>query len=289
MEKKTNKQKKVIIFADHTRSQTLPVLKKLTPQLAALAEIVSIDLHDKSCDLSSALPAELGIVLGGDGTILSVARTVCGHELPLLGVNLGKLGYLAGFSLDELLNCLPAVLAGQVRISQRMMLSCQLDAADTEPVTSIAVNDVVIRAGPPFRMIDITVLVGQDDFTVFNGDGLIVSTATGSTGHNVSAGGPIVDAALEAIVLTPICAHSLTHRPIVLAGDHQITVIAGQANRGSSVIIDGQAVWPLNRGDKLHISRHQRRFLLVENPQYTRWHPLRAKLNWGLRPNYDGG
>jgi len=280
-------KKRIIIFADHSRADRLPVLKRLLPPIEKLADVTSIDLADELPTLQPK-SADLGIVLGGDGTILGVGRVMCDVNLPLLGVNLGKLGYMASFSPDQLLETLPTILAGKMTISRRMILDCRLDDCDGQSRSSRAVNDVVVQAGPPYRMIDLAVHVENEELTVFSGDGLIVSTATGSTAHNVSAGGPIVDAELAAIVLTPICAHSLTHRPLVLADNQRITVTAGRANQGSSVIIDGQIVWPLRAGDRLTACKYDRRFLLVENPKYNRWHALQTKLNWGLRPNYLG-
>jgi len=282
----TARQKTALVFADRTRAGAQAALEKITARLADCVTLIPVELNDNTLDNIAQTPGDLGIVLGGDGTILRIARAHGDHQRPLLGINLGKLGYLAEFGMDELDHITDRITGDGLVISRRLMLESQLEA-DGTIFRSHAVNDVVLQAGPPFRMVELGISVNNEKVTSVSGDGLIVSTATGSTGHNISAGGPVVDFPTAAIILTPICPHSLTYRSVVLSGEAKIAVRAKRINRGSALIIDGQVTRPLWEGATLRLSAAKGKFLLVHNDRHSRWHTLQAKLNWGVGLNYD--
>jgi len=242
----------------------------------------------------------LVVVLGGDGTILSTAQAMDGLEVPVLGVNFGKLGYLAAYSLEEFLENLDLILAGKAPHTERLMLHGALypwnnedssaiqSLAELEALTprasGIALNDIVINAGAPFRMIELEVQINQQRTTSFRSDGLIVATASGSTGYNLSAGGPLISPEVAAMVLTPICPHTLSFRPVVLPASSSILVCPHHLNAGSRVNFDGQVNVPIGEDECLLIRRATTRFMLVENPQISHWQMLAQKMHWAESP-----
>lgn len=281
----TDEKRTILVLADYTRPGVKPMLKVVRDKFADCAAITCVDLSRQRIEEAVAIGCDLAIVLGGDGTLLSVARAFGEHQRPLLGVNLGKLGYLAEFGPADIDLVIEDIRSDRLAISERLML----EARSEQPGGSfrtLAINDVVIQAGPPFRMISIEISVDGQALTSISGDGVIVSTPTGSTGHNISAGGPVVDPLVGAIVLSPICAHSLTHRPVVLSADAEIEITPRKINPGSALIIDGQITKSLAQDVPVKISSAPARFLLVHNRQHSRWHTLQTKLNWGIGPNY---
>ena len=227
------------------------------------------------------------VVLGGDGTLIGVARSLGGAQIPLIGVNVGKFGFLAEFSVQGLEDSFDRVITDDRLIGRRTMLHATVVRGSDATETSLAVNDCVIQAGPPFRQIHLDLTVSNEHLSTVEGDGLIVCTASGSTAHNLSAGGPIMQSGIDAIALTPLAPHSLTHKPIVIERDSIIEILAMSTNAGTTVIIDGQVPWPLHAGNRLIIRRFEADSLIVHNPQYTRWHKLVTKLHWGRPPVYD--
>ncbi|MCH7925332.1 MAG: NAD(+)/NADH kinase [Planctomycetes bacterium] len=227
------------------------------------------------------------IVFGGDGTLIGVARSLGANQLPLVGVNIGKLGFLAEFSLDELKESFERVIRDDTLVTRRIALHVTVRHNGGVRDTSLAINDCVIHAGPPYRIIRLGVSINGEHLTTVGGDGLIVCTPSGSTAHNLSAGGPIVQPRVPAIVLTPLNPHSLTHKPLVVESDSTIEIHASEVNEGSTAIIDGQVTFPLQPGDRITVRRFESDYLLVRNPLYARWHKLVTKLHWGRSPSYD--
>jgi NAD+ kinase len=226
---------------------------------------------------------DLLIVLGGDGTLISAAHNLGADQLPILGINLGKLGFLTEFTLAQLEAFGDQLLHGPLPISRRMMLDVEI--VDGESVYStLAVNDCVIAAGPPFRIMPLNIQVDDDEVARLRGDGLIVATPTGSTAHNLSAGGPIIEPQASSILLTPMCPHTLTFRPMVLEGKRRITVYLREAHEGAHLVVDGRIVRPLAPTERVRIRRHKSDFLLVRNPRENSWAGLRRKLMWGAAP-----
>jgi NAD+ kinase len=245
---------------------------------------------------------ELIIVLGGDGSLLATAQALDGMAVPVVGINFGKLGYLAAFSLKDFLEHLDLILSGQAPRTERLMLQAMVYPWQRQAVPEIvslrrltslmphgqglALNDVVINAGEPFRMIELEVQIDEERTTTFRSDGLIVATASGSTGYNLSAGGPLISPEVEAMVLTPICPYSLAFRPVVLPAGASILVCPGRLNAGSRVSFDGQAHVGIGEDECLLIRRAKSCLTLVENPQITHWQMLAQKLHWAQSPRH---
>lgn len=252
-----------------------------------LAQRATIVFSEITYDSQKALAAhpDLLMVLGGDGTLITAVHGLRGQQLPIVGVNLGKLGYLSDFTIEELEQEGDFLFSGELPITRRVMMDVALEPASGSPYRTPAVNDCVVHAGPPFHMIELTVEVDGDEVADMRGDGLIVATPSGSTAHNLAAGGPIIEPTGQAFIITPICPQALTYRPIVMDARRRIVVRIVQANPGTTVAIDGSFTRPVQPGDRIVVTRYAADFLLVRNPQSSEWHALRRKLRWGEGPN----
>ena len=226
--------------------------------------------------------ADLLIVLGGDGTLLSMARAVGDLGIPIMGVNLGGLGFMTATTLDEMLPSLEAALAGRMVIEDRLMLLARVVRNGAVVCEHMALNDMVITKSAMARIISLAVSVEGQYATAYRADGLIISTPTGSTAYSLSAGGPIVFPTVDAIVLTPICSHTLTNRPIVLPASHRIEVTV-QSDQEIMLTVDGQVGVGLRERDVVEIVTAPARMRLVRFPQKDFFSVLRTKLKWGER------
>ena len=227
--------------------------------------------------------ADLVVVLGGDGTLLSVARRATSRDVPILGVNLGGLGFLTETTTEELFATLERILAGDYAIERRSLLTTTL-IRDGQPVgTFQALNDAVINKGALARIMDLATWVDGKHLCTYKADGLIVATPTGSTAYSLAAGGPIVDATLGVVVLTPICPHTLTNRPVILPDQAEINVVIQTPDEDVTLTLDGQEGQPLKSGDTVSIQRSPVTVPLVISPNRTFFDVLRSKLRWGER------
>ncbi len=230
-----------------------------------------------------AAEVDLIVSLGGDGTLLSVARAVGARAVPILGVNLGTLGFLTEVTLEEMMPVLEKVLEGSAPLVSRMRLEVVVVREDGELGRFIALNDAVITKTALARMIDLETFADGQDVTSYHGDGLILATPTGSTAYSLSAGGPILLPGTEAIVLTPICPHSLTQRPLVLPVESEVEVVVHTLGGGATITIDGQEGIELLDGDRVTVRRSSHPIDIVGCPRRTRFEILQAKLRWGER------
>jgi NAD+ kinase len=271
---------RVVILRNPAKPDAEAKLAFLAEALSRHAEVAATGTAGDAPELMVHRPERI-IVLGGDGTILCVARELGERQAPIIGVNFGKLGFLAEFSIEDVVQHVRAVFTDARLVSRRIMVQARVESSGGASAELIAVNDIVLHAGPPYRIIQLAITVDGDHLTEFSGDGLILATPCGSTAHNMSAGGPIVQSEVPAIIITPISPHSLTHRPLVVAGDSRIRVVAQQVNEGTSVVADGQEALPLRTGDVLEVQRCPHDFLLVHNPAQPRWYTLTKKLRWG--------
>jgi NAD+ kinase len=227
--------------------------------------------------------ADLLIVLGGDGTLLSAARALKGHKIPILAVNLGGLGFLTSVTRDELYPVLEQILAGKHQISERMMLNAETIRGGTAAEQQIALNDAVINKAALARMLDFDVYVDRAQVGRYRADGLIVATPTGSTAYSLAAGGPIVHPHLDAFVITPICPHMLTNRPLVIPDTSRVEIDIAAAEEPVYLTLDGQVGFQLLPNDRVAISKSSSRVYFVQSPQKTYYEVLRSKLRWGER------
>lgn len=228
-----------------------------------------------------ARDVDLMLVLGGDGTMIATSRLIGDIEVPVIGVNYGGLGYLAEFRIEELFAALESILAGDYKLEQRVMLAVELRRGDDLITNNRVLNDVVINKSALARIIEIETNLDGQFVNSFRADGLIVSTPTGSTAYNLSAGGPIIFPSMNAVVITPICPFTLSNRPIVVPDDSVIEVRLKTEKEDVALTLDGQVGFPLQAGDKVVIRKSETSFNLVQPKNRNYFDLLRDKLKWG--------
>lgn len=227
--------------------------------------------------------ADLIVVMGGDGTFLSVARLVMGRPVPILGVNMGGLGFLTEVTVENIYPAVEQVLSGRYTTSERVMLSARVIRSGEEIVEQEVLNDVVINKGAMARVIEMEASIDGYDLTTFRADGLIICTPTGSTAYSLAAGGPIIYPTLGAIAITPICPFTLTNRPIIVPDSCTIEVELKSKEEDMYLTLDGQIGYGLQKEDRVEVRRAKDRIVLVESPYRNYFEVLRHKLRWGMR------
>jgi len=225
--------------------------------------------------------ADLVIVLGGDGTILRTARWMGYEQVPVLGFNLGTLGFLADSSIGEAEAALADIDSGRFRLVDHLMFETEVIRDSVVLHRELGLNETSLLAGPPFSMIEICLFVDGEIATTYRSDGLIVSTPVGSTAYNLSAGGPIVRKDLDAFVFTPLNPHTLTNRTVVDAAARSYELLVPRPNEGSACVVDGRVIASLVAADRVRVSRATPRFTLVETRNHGYYRTLRDKLQWG--------
>ncbi len=293
---------RLILLANRNKPPVVEALVSLRPWLEKRAQIVAEpDPRSLTRVLAEQLPeADLALVLGGDGTLLAQARQLVDRDIPLLGVNFGKLGFLAEFSVDTLKAHWDAIASGRCHTSRRLMMRVAVygpeapdcgedpEAAPPPLFEALALNDAVITAGPPYRMIEMALMIDpatmRSSATGMSADGVIISTPSGSTAYNLAAGGPIVSPEVDAFCVTPLSPHTLAMRPLVVSATSSICVGVTRANEGTTLVIDGQVSTPLATGHQLLIRQHPKRLRIVQNPDLNYWKMLAKKMGWAARP-----
>lgn len=281
---------RVAVVASPDKPAAPQALTRLQRWLNAHASVVFAEVTYDARGALAAAP-DLLFVLGGDGTLIAAVNNLGPRQLPVVGVNLGKLGYLADFTVEELEREGEFLFAGELPITRRIMMQVTRERAGVLSEPAPAINDCVVLAGTPFHMIQVAVAVDGDEVAVVRGDGLIVATPSGSTAHNLAAGGPILEPTAAAFIMTPICPQALTFRPLVMDARRRIVLSAVQHNEGTTVTVDGRLLCPFRPEERIVITRYEADFLLVRNPKRSEWHALRRKLRWGEGPNmhYQSG
>jgi len=275
---------RVLILGAGDKPSVVAEAGRLQSQLPPLAEVVLCDLEG-TADLSQ-VQADLAIVLGGDGAILRAAHQMGTHQVPVVGVNLGKLGFLADLDPDETLAVLPKICRGEHRIVEHLMFECRVvDAGGQSVCHTLGLNEVAVFAGPPFAILDVDLYVDAELATTYSCDGLIVSTPVGSTAHNLSAGGPILRKNLQAFVISPISPHTLTNRPVVDTAGRHYELVVPRPHSGTTLVVDGRVKCTLRPDYRVRIQRAEPSFMLVEVPGHGYYRTLREKLGWGGRLN----
>jgi len=276
--------KKVLILANYSKPGVSDQVGILEPWIRQRAQVVATLGVEQLPDADTP-PADLCIVLGGDGTLLAAARALAPTDTPLLGVNMGKLGFLAEFNIEQMREHFDDVLAGKIPPTRRIMLDVSVKQHGEATFSSPAANEVAISAGTPFRLIDLDVSRGNETIAKYLGDGLVVATPTGSTGYNMSVDGPIIEPTLDAVVISPLAAHTLSMRPIVVRTDQPVVVRAVKVNVGTSVMIDGQLTCRLCDGDVVEIRLADHPTQIVPHPAHGFFQTLTTKLKWGHNPH----
>ncbi len=266
-------------------------MQGLTPYLAdrglqvLVADDLGVDLDDKVGrvpEAELARKADLVIAVGGDGTMLYASHLVARHDVPVLGINRGRLGFLADVTPDAMLRSLDEVLTGNFSSEDRLLLECVLEepASDNEP--SLALNDVVVQKSEPGRMLEFETYVDDVYVNSHSSDGMIVASPTGSTAYALSCNGPIIQPELQALALVPISPHTLSDRPIVIPAEQRVTLrLLERRGTSAQVICDGRPTGQLDAGGQLGIKAASRRLKLIHPPGYDYYRILRSKLHWG--------
>jgi NAD+ kinase len=268
-----------MILADGSRAVMRDAVQRLQPTIARHLTISTVSL-DGSDDLSTS-EAELAIVLGGDGSILRAAHQMGYRQRPVLGVNLGRLGFLAALQPSQLDLVLPEVAARRHRVSEHLMIECTATRGGVPRYHALGLNEATVLAGPPFAMVEIELYVDGELVTTYSCDGLIVSTPIGSTAHSLSAGGPILRNSMQALAIVPISPHTLTHRPVVDSADRVFELAVPKPHAGSSLVVDGRVLGTLEPTDRVRIIRSEARFQMVEVSGQGYYRTLHDKLGWG--------
>jgi NAD+ kinase len=230
---------------------------------------------------SVADSSQLLLVLGGDGTMLAAARLAASRGIPILPINMGSLGFLTSFTLDELYPALEEALAGRSSVSQRVMLQAELERAGAVIEAQCVLNDVVIHKGALARMIELELGIDSEFVCRYRVDGLIVSSPTGSTAYSLSAGGPIVHPTVESFIITPICPHTLSDRPLVIRDSCSIEIKLNGVTESVYLTLDGQRGIPMQATDRLRVCRAKEQLKLIQPPKKSYFEILRNKLKWG--------
>lgn len=277
---------KISIIANPRKKKIYPVLRKLISwfKRKGVKVFVSDDVAEAIKGTKpgytreeAARKGDVLVAMGGDGTLLEAVRLLNGKDIPILGVNAGGLGFLTKVTLAELYPILKKILKGKFELEERAMLKISLSSTGE---TFLALNDAVITRGAFSRILRLRLFIERELANVYLSDGLIVATPTGSTAHSLSAGGPIVYPDLKAIILSPICPHTMTNRPLIIPGDKEIMVEIDKTKAEVSLTIDGQVWINLTPGDKIGIKMAKKRARLIANPRESYFHVLRQKLHW---------
>lgn len=269
---------RVAILGVPNRPSVESELARIRPAIADHADIVVEDLEFQY-DFSDA-DLDLVIVLGGDGSILQAARQMGSNQIPVLGVNCGRLGFLAALSPDDFLCVWPEVCRGEFEIVDHLMLRTSLVRGGIVHAQQLALNEAAILGGPPFSILDIDLYADGDLATRYRCDGLILATPIGSTAYNLSVGGPILRRALQAVVISPISPHTLTYRPLVDSADTKFELRVTEPNQSTSIVVDGRVLSSIQSDDRIRIERADTTFKMLTIAGHNDYRALREKLGW---------
>jgi NAD+ kinase len=277
---------RLVVLGYLTKPDVQAALVQLRPLVRANGDIAEIDLAQPPESWGGN--ADLALALGGDGTILRAARHMGYHQVPTLGINLGKLGFLADLSQEEAAKVLPLIFKRDFEVTEHLMFECVVEGAG-EKRTLLGLNEMVVHVDPPLHLVDIDLAIDDEPIAQFSGDGLILSTPIGSTGHSLSAGGPILRQELPAFVVTPICAHALTYRPLVDAAERTFSIRLHPGSHPAALIIDGQEHLPITPEHRIFVRQAPVKFRRVRVPGRSYYSTLREKLHWAAPPKYRVG
>jgi NAD+ kinase len=275
--------RRVLVLADGGK----PSVRELLGRLRAwLEERVLVQVADDVRAFGALAPKlrgprpDLVVVLGGDGTILAAVRAFAEAPVPTLGINFGRVGFLTSAEAAHWEDVLAGILGGQQQLEPRLRLQAELHPRGKAPVRVLALNDIVLTRGAFQGMLELSLSARGRWVTDYRADGLIVATPSGSTAYSLAAGGPVLSPTLEALVVTPICPHSLSHRPIVLEPDAELVLELKRSSGIATLVVDGQGFFPVQQGESVHLTRHPVPFPLLVQPGLDPYRRLRDRLGW---------
>jgi NAD+ kinase len=277
---------RILLFGNKKKAKVKDTMKELEAWLKERVETTTYDLAE---EVRGPFSADMAIALGGDGTFLRTSRYVSPHEIPVLGVHLGTFGFLSELTPEDMYAYLEKILEGRYQLATRMLLKCQLVRKGEVIKETLGVNDAVISRASLSRLISVKLFINEEAITTYSCDGLVISTPLGSTAHSLAAGGPILSPGMDAFIISPICPHALTNRPLVISGDSRIEMEPSTEGVEMGLTVDGQVYENLLSGDRVKIERAGVRLRIVDARIRSFYEVLREKLAWGGRPKYGQG
>ncbi|MHC4196774.1 MAG: NAD(+)/NADH kinase [Planctomycetota bacterium] len=278
---------KVLIIGNTEKDKIKNAFRELDLWIGKRAHAVFMDVAE--AERARPLEGDIAIAMGGDGTFLRVSRMVSPYGIPIIGIHLGLFGFLAELTPKDMYDNLDKVFRGEYKINTRMLLNCRLERNGVPVNESLGVNDAVISRASLSRLVSIKLFIDGEEVATYSSDGLIVSTPLGSTAHCLAAGGPILSPEIDAFVISPICPHTLTNRPLVISGEVKVKMEVGSEGVGTGLTVDGQVYQELMPGDAISVERSGTRLKLVDAGIRSFYTVLREKLSWGGSPKYGNG
>ena len=277
---------KLIVLARGDVERVQRASRELVEFLRSQAGVQVVAHVESETESLDAIEADLLLVLGGDGAILRACHQLGRHQRPILGVNLGRLGFLADLSPDEFREMFPRLVQRQFRVVEHLMFECSLRKADGSTETFLGLNESIVSAANPLQMIEVRLTINGELVTTYSCDGLIISTSVGSTAHSLSAGGPMLRQDLPAFVITPISPHTLSNRPLVDGADGLYSLSLAESSKEALLVVDGQYRRALQVGDTVEVRRAPVTFKLAKLPGHSYYTTLQRKLGWSGQPHY---
>lgn len=280
------------VIADESKKEVAALLRKLEPWLRARVETLVVERDVRAfykehtaAGTAASSPCDAIVVLGGDGAILAAVRAFANTPVPTLGINFGRVGFLASVEARDWREALAELLAGQLVREPRMRLDAHLERGSSESsrgekVNAVALNDVVLTRGAFQGMLTLSLSVGRDWVTNYRADGLIVATPSGSTAYSLAAGGPLLAPTMEGLVVTPVCPQALSHRAIVLGAADELSLTVEEASGVTTLVVDGQGFYPVRQGDRVRLRRHPVPWPLLARPGHDPFRRWRDRLGW---------
>lgn len=282
----SNTPLKLIVLTGSDRQEVLDAWDSLLPQLRATEGVELVGTFSRRDPITKDLFADLVVVIGGDGSILRGCRQLGTQQIPIVGINLGRLGFLADLTLDDFCSNLQKLRDGKYGVVEHLMFRCEHIKTDGTVHADLGLNEVTVTSAGSLKMLDVNLEIDDEAVTTFSCDGLIISTPVGSTAHNLSAGGPILRQDLQAFSITPICPHTLTIRPIVDSAERTYCLTVPNSPSGAMLVIDGQISRPIEEGDRIVVKRADATFKLIRFPGHSYYNTLHRKLGWRGQLDY---
>jgi NAD+ kinase len=281
-----NKPLRLIILTGSDRPEVVSTLDQLLPVIQEADGVEVVGNFSRTEEAPVTIEADIAVVLGGDGSILRGCGQLGRNQIPIVGINLGRLGFLADLTPEDFVSNLEQLKSGDYQIAEHLMFECVHQQADGSTHVDLGLNEATITSASALRMLDIALEIDQQPVTTFSCDGLIISTPVGSTAHNLSAGGPILRQDLQAFCITPICPHTLTVRPIVDSADRTYCLSVAEAPEGVMLVIDGRTHRPVRPDDQVTIRRADQTFKLIRFAGHSYYGTLHRKLGWRGQLDY---